>query len=292
MAIVAVSAGIAGGIACDKQTGSPAISTRSDAGSAASDLGKKAVQGDETPLVRAVEFATGANHDSPDVDWQAIDDVHTMWSIASITTAEQAAKVFAASRGNAAEPIPERDRPSYTDCEASRAEPSALNGLLPVLFQHRPVAEATSHWSPLRNMVAGADLVRVTCAEAPNMVVAVHDGRVVAAREMLDAGLELEPRGDAPESDEPEPGGPPPATIEVSSPVEGARIAFDADETELPHRLTGVDTSKTLRFKVKAPGHLDAEVGALPMDVLTMLQGGEPQSQFEWVVWPNPEPGN
>jgi hypothetical protein len=288
LAIATITGAILGGIACDKESGSNTIAGRSDAGKPAPDMAKADSEEREIALVRAVEYATGANHDSTDVDWGAIEDVNAMWSIAAMTTTTSGQKAFATSQNKSAAPnLMQDDRPAYSDCEATIAQPSALNDLLPVLFQHNPAAEASAHWKPLRRLVSGAELVSVTCRESPRMIVGIHDGKVVAARESLSAALELQPRDRPTDESDPEPGGPAPATIAVTSPVDGARIEFDGTEAELPHQLTGVETSKTLRFKVKAPGHLDSEVGALPMDVLTMLQGGEPQTEFEWVVWPN-----
>ncbi len=287
LTIGAIACGILTGIACDRETGSDAITARSDAGKPAPDLAKTQGEGSEQALIHAVEYATGANHDGETVDWNTIREVDAMWRIASLTTAEQGKKAFAGSQGVEAAPQLDDERPAYSECEAKLADETAVNDLLPVLFQHVPADEARAHWEAMRGAVASSEFVWVTCAESPKMVVAVRDNRVIAARESLDAELDLQPK-ERPESDEPEPGGPPPAKIALTSPVANTAVVFGETEAVLPHTLSGVNTSRTLRFKVKAPGHLDAEVGALPMDVLTMLQGGEPQTEFAWFVWPNP----
>ena len=180
--ITAISGAILGAIACDKSAGSSAITTRSDTSKPAQDAGENDSEAGEIALVRAVEYATGSNHDSPDLDWNAIEDVNAMWSIASITTEQAGDRAFAKSQDKAAAPVElDDERPAYTDCEAKHADADALNDLLPVLFQHPPTDRAKAHWEPLRKMVSQSNLVWVTCKEAPKMVVGVNEGRVVAA---------------------------------------------------------------------------------------------------------------
>lgn len=304
----AISGAILGGIGCKKETDSGAIAPGADVGEPAPDLGAGPNGVSDASLVLAVQYVSGELGEGESIDQAAIDAVEVMWRVASVTTDEAAAAAFAGSQGKDGAALGvESQPPEYSDCEAAGAEPEAINDILPVLFQHRPGVEAVAEWRRLRAQVSGGDLVKVTCADAPPMVVAIAEGRVVAARETLELSDEpemLEPTQETGEPLEdpsvveselvdslpelPEPGKRPRADLEITSLVDGATVVIDGTEASLPHQMTAIDSSKTLHFKVKAPGHLDSEVGALPMDVFTMLQGGEPQASFHWVVWPHP----
>lgn len=303
LTIGAITASIFTTIGCEEKSGSDPITTRSDAAKPAPDLGKKADGPSEASLVAAIEYASGANHDTPAVDQETIDDVEAMWRIASLTSTDKGTKAFVGTQGNEGVPIGlETEPPAYSDCDAEAARPEALNDLLPVLFQHVPGSEAKAAWSALRDHVRSGDVISVTCKDAPELIISVVDGRVTAVREALelsDGTERLEP-SDGSEEGPPEivdslPEPPneddrPSGDLEVTSMVEGTSIVIDGTAAELPHEMTGIDPSKTIRFKVKAPAHLEAEVGALPMDVFAALQGGEVDTSYTWAVWPNPAP--